>query len=1048
MCDKINSNPFAALLLPTINDTATFSAPAEVAVNKPINESTNIEEESIQQIHKENENVKATLNSDESSKDERLDELIADVFGITLHHEKRKKPTRQLVFIDTDSVEHAIFERLLLSEPESMLISKENTKGQDLDSHVVQSEIVPYLFESYCRLQRYRVSDGSYDTVENIRKIIMRDISTALQEPALFVDQEVHTQFVSLFMNGGIVGSELSSFIGGIVENLCSENEGSEAEVISTAFSPILDVIHKEAASSNLLLFKQYWFCILQTFASFEPLAKLIIIHSSVKSKVGKAYADTLLGALLSLSCLPKTGNGPYDFFDKPFEQQNSAVDGNIWTALDALSESMHKVFHSLLRCSREARHLTLLWLGDCLNSNASRGKLWNSHNNMGVADLTTVSDGFMLNLGNVLLRLCQPFCSKPNDTKILKVDPTYCAAEAKDENESRERGLHMKGMHSQTCLIPAAEGETRPVATSFNFVTECFFLTHRALDLGYRIILEKLFKISQDLARIQRLYNDSQFGGNAEVNQYISRSMETEMTKYLTFRASLLTPELLSLLAKFHAATAYWLMQVNVDVRPHELNQDNYAPNEYKPITFPLPESVPKMLRCIPEFVVENTISFLCFLRRWCPNVFEEQGPNFLNPVLTEVTALMESPTRLYNPHLRARLAEGLEALLPNNDEANSQSPQTLGTFHRQQLFVSHPHKQIIVPNLLHVFVSIEMTGQNVQFEQKFNYRRPMYIVMAYLWKIPEHRNNFKQLAQEAEANMEAVQPPLFLRFVNLLMNDAVFLLDDALSNIAQLRQMVNARESGEWDKLSQQEREQQVYYLEHIGMIARFDNILGRETIQTLKILTSEIKSIFCHPTMVDRIASMLNYLLLQLVGPNQKNLKIKDQKDLYDFNPAKLVLNICEIYINLSQNENFTLAVSQDGRSYSPELFKLADGVLVKIGGVGILGDLNEFAKKVEKVAFQKKEEEEILVDAPDDFLDPIMSTLMMDPVILPSSKTVVDRQTIARHLLSDQTDPFNRSPLTMDMVKPDVDLKKKIEAWIDQKKKERDASTGDS
>lgn len=41
----------------------------------------------------------------------------------------------------------------------------------------------------------------------------------------------------------------------------------------------------------------------------------------------------------------------------------------------------------------------------------------------------------------------------------------------------------------------------------------------------------------------------------------------------------------------------------------------------------------------------------------------------------------------------------------------------------------------------------------------------------------------------------MEAVQPPLFLRFVNLLMNDAVFLLDDALLQIAQLRQMINAR-------------------------------------------------------------------------------------------------------------------------------------------------------------------------------------------------------------------------------------------------------------
>ena len=54
-------------------------------------------------------------------------------------------------------------------------------------------------------------------------------------------------------------------------------------------------------------------------------------------------------------------------------------------------------------------------------------------------------------------------------------------------------------------------------------------------------------------------------------------------------------------------------------------------------------------------------------------------------------------------------------------------------------------------------------------------------------------HLNYFlnRKLAKEAEANMEAVQPPLFLRFINLLINDAVFLLDDALANMAQLRQL-----------------------------------------------------------------------------------------------------------------------------------------------------------------------------------------------------------------------------------------------------------------
>ena len=50
--------------------------------------------------------------------------------------------------------------------------------------------------------------------------------------------------------------------------------------------------------------------------------------------------------------------------------------------------------------------------------------------------------------------------------------------------------------------------------------------------------------------------------------------------------------------------------------------------------------------------------------------------------------------------------------------------------------------------------------------------------------------------LAQAAEADMEAVEPPLFLRFINLLMNDAIFLLDEALSNIAQIRQMITDRQ------------------------------------------------------------------------------------------------------------------------------------------------------------------------------------------------------------------------------------------------------------
>lgn len=49
------------------------------------------------------------------------------------------------------------------------------------------------------------------------------------------------------------------------------------------------------------------------------------------------------------------------------------------------------------------------------------------------------------------------------------------------------------------------------------------------------------------------------------------------------------------------------------------------------------------------------------------------------------------------------------------------------------------------------------------------------------------------------------------------------------------------------------------------------------------------------------------------------------------------------------------------------------------------------------------------------------DPLMDTLMADPVVLPSG-TIMDRPIITRHLLNSQTDPFNRQPLTEEELKP--------------------------
>lgn len=65
---------------------------------------------------------------------------------------------------------------------------------------------------------------------------------------------------------------------------------------------------------------------------------------------------------------------------------------------------------------------------------------------------------------------------------------------------------------------------------------------------------------------------------------------------------------------------------------------------------------------------------------------------------------------------------------------------------------------------------------------------------------------------------------------------------------------------------------------------------------------------------------------------------------------------------------------------------------------------------------------------------------MDTLMSDPVLLPSG-VVIDRPVIVRHLLNSSQDPFNRQPLTLDMLTPATELKERIKKWKEEKQSQQ-------
>lgn len=250
--------------------------------------------------------------------------------------------------------------------------------------------------------------------------------------------------------------------------------------------------------------------------------------------------------------------------------------------------------------------------------------------------------------------------------------------------------------------------------------------------------------------------------------------------------------------------------------------------------------------------------------------------------------------------------------------------------------------------------------------------------------------------------------------------------------------------RDEQSWAAMDENERKQEEQKLEEAEGQATSYLQLANETIRLLDIFTGEAAQPFVRGEIVDRLAAMLDYNLDSLAGPKCQELKVHGA-DRLKWNPKEMLRNFFQIFINLSSLDEFAQAVARDGRSYSYELFQRA----ARIGRKYALKsekELEAFLAFADRVEAIKKEEEEDEADGdyPDEYLDPIMSHVMRDPVILPKANMSIDRTTIAQHLLSDPRCPFTSTPLKLEDCLPDTELKAKIDAFVAQRKAARAAN----
>uniref|UniRef100_H2PXZ4 Ubiquitin conjugation factor E4 n=1 Tax=Pan troglodytes TaxID=9598 RepID=H2PXZ4_PANTR len=324
--------------------------------------------------------------------------------------------------------------------------------------------------------------------------------------------------------------------------------------------------------------------------------------------------------------------------------------------------------------------------------------------------------------------------------------------------------------------------------------------------------------------------------------------------------------------------------------------------------------------------------------------------------------------------------------------------------------------------------FIVVEHTGATSEFYDKFTIRYHISTIFKSLWQNIAHHGTFMEEFNSGKQ---------FVRYINMLINDTTFLLDESLESLKRIHEVQEEMKNKEqWDQLPRDQQQARQSQLAQDERVSRSYLALATETVDMFHILTKQVQKPFLRPELGPRLAAMLNFNLQQLCGPKCRDLKVENPEK-YGFEPKKLLDQLTDIYLQLDC-ARFAKAIADDQRSYSKELF---EEVISKMRKAGIKSTIaiekfKLLAEKVEEIVAKNARAEIDYSDAPDEFRDPLMDTLMTDPVRLPSG-TIMDRSIILRHLLNSPTDPFNRQTLTESMLEPVPELKEQIQAWMREK-----------
>ena len=375
-----------------------------------------------------------------------------------------------------------------------------------------------------------------------------------------------------------------------------------------------------------------------------------------------------------------------------------------------------------------------------------------------------------------------------------------------------------------------------------------------------------------------------------------------------------------------------------------------------------------------IPEFFLDSALEFMIF------NTLDISSLTNSPSAMKFIFQILNNDKLIKNPYLKFKMIEYLSL-----DNRIIDSMLSVTVFHKSNLIFS----------LIMNFVEIS------DFSLNDDVRNKLLMIINYMLRTNEEcKLEYKNLSI---SKTEAVKKFLYSE-LGVLSN----IFDTIVSKFKRIKDIDDRNNE------TPEDSQLRSYYKDDIGkytswLITIMKNIMVSNSIE-------EYVEIFFNDELLSKIINLINYFVQKIVF-SEKDI-IKDEPQEYFFDKKLMLKFSFSILKMYGLQKKFVKVASMETSFYKKQYWLDAlkqcnmKAVYDEIETADLVDIITDIDYEIERV--NKKMS---MIEIPDKFLDPIMQTLINEPVYLPGMDIILEKTIISKHLLTNSNNPFTREPLDM-------------------------------